>query len=65
MVKRVERYKKGDRVLFDFLGEEFKGSIERVEKEKSEWGKEEVTYIISDGKYRYPLPMSSIKKKIK
>ena len=65
MVKKTVKYKVKDKVLFNFLGERLQGSIEEIEREENDWGKEKVTYILFDGKHRYPLPVGNIEQKIK
>jgi len=59
------KYKVGDRVEFYFLGESLKGVIEKIETQEMFLSKDNLKYIIFDGKYRYPLPIENIKSLIK
>ena len=59
------KYKVGDRVEFYFLGESLKGVIEKIETQEMFLSKDNLKYMIFDGKYRYPLPIENIKSLIK
>lgn len=62
---KKKKYKVGDKVEFNFLGQPFKGVIEKIEVKQMYLSKNKVSYMIFDGKYRYPLPVENIKSLIK
>lgn len=63
MAKKKSSYKQGDRVTFEFLGEKMTGVIERIEQVEGILSSREI-YLMNDGKYKYPLPETSITSKI-
>lgn len=60
-----KKYKVGDKVEFHFLGEPLKGTIEKIDPKLMYFSKDNIRYMIFDGKYRYPLPIENIKGLIK
>lgn len=61
----IKRYKVGDRVEFNFIGESLKGIIQRIEKEKPTGSEHKIKYWVFDGKYKYPTAYENIKSKVK
>ena len=63
MVKQKSRYKQGDKVIFEFLGEKLTGVIESIQEVEGLTSSREL-YLMNDGRYKYPLPETSIRSKI-
>jgi hypothetical protein len=61
----IKRYKAGDKVNFTFLGENLKGTIQSIRKEKPTGSEHKIKYWIFDGKYKYPTAYENIKSKVK